>query len=419
MKNTLITLILTLGITMTALSQIVMQPDSVFMHYSVPSWTTNPVIDSARTTVFTYDNMGLLNNYNDLCGNGYEYHGGTTTQSNYVYDEHRNCISAHIEKYVGVVAIYQDIVYNYQDHLLINEQETCLVDAPPQYGWGTTYITTDYAYDEEGRLIEELKVYSDNIIGTNTRKTYEYGDRLVSETFEAFYSPSGEWRILSQVTKTYSDNGLLLQSLRYLTNDSTRLTSYHYNEQERIIGSTTQKMMNGEFVNEYRALYDLNGEGLPTLIRFEDWDGQGWVPGSSKAPCVRHKIGNSIYLFYFNDLIIFTEDHLKRQHDLLSDRGIEHMELFYTSTPPPAYDISETTETNGITIHPNPTKGQFSVSGMGMTKVEVYNLLGERLVERQCADETTLDLDKQPSGMYLITVTDDQGKQHTQKIIKQ
>ena len=70
-------------------------------------------------------------------------------------------------------------------------------------------------------------------------------------------------------------------------------------------------------------------------------------------------------------------------------------------------------------VHPNPTKGQFSVSGVGMTKVEVYNLQGERLVERQCADETTIDLGKLPSGMYLVTVTDDQGKQHTQKIIKQ
>ena len=70
-------------------------------------------------------------------------------------------------------------------------------------------------------------------------------------------------------------------------------------------------------------------------------------------------------------------------------------------------------------VHPNPTKGQFSVSGAGMTKVEVYNLQGERLMERHCADETTIDLGKQPSGMYLITVTDDQGKQHTQKIIKQ
>ena len=420
MKKTLLILSLMLGFIMMALAQnvTVIQPDSVYMYYNDPSWSWSPVDDKTRTIVFAYDSMGLLTQHHDRCGSGQD---GNTTQANYVYDEHHNCISAHITTDYDIAGRIRDIIFNYQDNLLINEQETNLLVCPPQYGGGTTYINTDYSYDDEGRIVETLKMYSgyNSMSMCNTKTSYEYRDHQVSETFEAFH-PSGEWRVMSRATKTYSDNGLPIQSLRELANDSTRLTIYHYDEQERITGSTTQKMMNGEVVNEFRTVYDLDDNGMPTHIRFEDWDGQRWVPGSSKFFLVQFKYGSTIYQYYFNDITLFTEDFLNSQETLISDRGIASMELFYTNTTHPSYDISEKPFTNDIDIHPNPTSGTIFIGGEDLQQAEVYNILGQFILSEQNQSQSiTLNLSGQPAGIYLVKITDKKGQKCVKKVVKE
>ncbi len=74
-----------------------------------------------------------------------------------------------------------------------------------------------------------------------------------------------------------------------------------------------------------------------------------------------------------------------------------------------------------LTIYPNPFSNQFLVSfkPSDKTTVEVYNLLGGRVLTQQITTLLTLlDLSNQPNGVYFVRVTD--GKEVlTKKVIKQ
>ena len=397
-----------LSFTMTALAQNVIQPDSVIIRYSHPYWMYNE--DSTRVAWFFYDNEGLLTkDFDDFCY-GSDF-GNFTKQSDYRYDEHHNCTSMTKQWMMLDGGDWVESILSYQNNLLVNEQGTRIHWIAG--GWGgtvdTSYRNTDFFYDDQNRLVEKL--YSENGSPIN-RISYEYIDQnQIDETFKTFASSSGEWKTLSHATKTYSNNGLLQYCLRELSNNPIRLTNYHYNNQERLIGLTTQKMMNGEFVNEFRVVYDLNDNGMPLKVRFEDWDGEKWIPGSSKL------FNNDIQI---SDLKYFNEDYLKRQENHLIDKGIEYLEFFYTNTTHPSYDISEKPFTNDINIQPNPTEGMITVTGEDLQQAEVYNIMGQFMLSEQSQGQSiTLNLSEQPAGIYLVKITDVKGNHCVKKIVKE
>lgn len=407
MKKALLTLSLMLSFTMTALAQNVIQPDSVIIHYSRPYWMYYG--DSTRVSWFFYDNEGLLIKGFDNFNYGFDF-GNYIKRSDYRYDEHHNCTSMTKSWMELDCGEWVESVLNYQNNLLVNEQGTRVHWLAG--GWGgthdTTYLNTDYFYDDQNRLVEKL--YSENNSPKN-KISFEYIDpNQIGETFKTIASASEEWETLSHATKTYSDNGLLLNCLREQSNNPIRLTNYHYNNQERLTGLTTQKMINGEFVNEIRAVFDLNDDGMPITIRFEDWDGEKWIPGSSKL----------FYDIQISDLKIFNEDYLKRQENQLIDDGIEYMQFFYIHTAHPTYDVSEKPLINDIDIRPNPTKGTVAVTGEELQQVEVYNIMGQLILSEQSRGQSiTLNLSSKPAGIYLINITDQNGKRCVKKVVKQ
>jgi hypothetical protein len=73
-----------------------------------------------------------------------------------------------------------------------------------------------------------------------------------------------------------------------------------------------------------------------------------------------------------------------------------------------------------VTVQPNPTTGMVTVSGGNLQNVEVYNLLGQRVMSQSPGnDNVTLDLSQQPAGIYLVNVTSKDGRKCVKKIIKQ
>ena len=78
-------------------------------------------------------------------------------------------------------------------------------------------------------------------------------------------------------------------------------------------------------------------------------------------------------------------------------------------------------ETNDLSIYPNPFANQFLVSfkPSDKTTVEVYNLLGGRVLTQHITTHLTLlDLSNQPNGVYFVRVID--GKEVlTRKVVKQ
>ena len=65
---------------------------------------------------------------------------------------------------------------------------------------------------------------------------------------------------------------------------------------------------------------------------------------------------------------------------------------------------------SSVKVYPNPTKGLVNVEAEGMTSVEVYNTLGQRVVRKDVAgNQTVLNLQDATQGLYLLRVTTEKG----------
>ena len=63
-----------------------------------------------------------------------------------------------------------------------------------------------------------------------------------------------------------------------------------------------------------------------------------------------------------------------------------------------------------VKVYPNPTKGLVNVEAEGMTGVEVYNTLGQRVLQKEVVgNQTVLDLQDAASGLYLLRVETENG----------
>ena len=89
--------------------------------------------------------------------------------------------------------------------------------------------------------------------------------------------------------------------------------------------------------------------------------------------------------------------------------------------------ISEATITTGlqesssvdIMLYPNPNNGIFTVIGKNLKHVDVFDVLGQRITSLTANnDQTTIDLSGHPAGVYLINVTDKEGKLCVKKVVK-
>ena len=71
-------------------------------------------------------------------------------------------------------------------------------------------------------------------------------------------------------------------------------------------------------------------------------------------------------------------------------------------------------ETDKILIYPNPTTGDFTIYNSNPKfSVEIFNLIGQKILGKQSMNSNSLSVSKLPKGIYLIKITDG-----TQSIIK-
>jgi len=70
-----------------------------------------------------------------------------------------------------------------------------------------------------------------------------------------------------------------------------------------------------------------------------------------------------------------------------------------------------------LTIYPNPTNGMVNIEGANVAQVQVYNLLGQKL--RTFSNTNRINVGDLPKGVYLLRITDKEGKMYMEKIIKE
>ena len=68
-------------------------------------------------------------------------------------------------------------------------------------------------------------------------------------------------------------------------------------------------------------------------------------------------------------------------------------------------------------VYPNPTTGQFTVEGANVAKVEVYNLVGQKVYEQQGSKIVNIDATNWNKGIYLVNIIEQNGAVVTKKLV--
>ena len=67
-------------------------------------------------------------------------------------------------------------------------------------------------------------------------------------------------------------------------------------------------------------------------------------------------------------------------------------------------------------LYPNPTTGNFTVEGLNVAKVEVYNLVGQKVYSEQ-GKVVSIDASEWNKGIYLVAITNNNGAVETKKLV--
>ena len=68
-------------------------------------------------------------------------------------------------------------------------------------------------------------------------------------------------------------------------------------------------------------------------------------------------------------------------------------------------------------LYPNPTTGQFTVEGANVAKVEVYNLVGQKVCEQQGSKVVSINATNWNKGIYLVNIIEQNGAVVTKKLV--
>ena len=68
-------------------------------------------------------------------------------------------------------------------------------------------------------------------------------------------------------------------------------------------------------------------------------------------------------------------------------------------------------------LYPNPTTGQFTVEGANVAKVEVYNLVGQKVCEQQGSKAVSINTTDWHKGIYLVNIIEQNGAVVTKKLV--
>ena len=94
-----------------------------------------------------------------------------------------------------------------------------------------------------------------------------------------------------------------------------------------------------------------------------------------------------------------------------SDRRCE----FYVTIEDSLLSINElSAETK---LYPNPTTGQFTVEGANINKVEVFNLVGQKVYEQKDSKVVNIDATDWNKGIYLVNIIEKNGAAVTKKLV--
>jgi hypothetical protein len=115
--------------------------------------------------------------------------------------------------------------------------------------------------------------------------------------------------------------------------------------------------------------------------------------------------------FMFVSLKDFAKGYVQTSIEIETDYGVFEIAVHINE------DILTVTElTAEAKLYPNPTTGQFTVEGANVAKVEVYNLVGQKVHEAE-GRVVNIDASDWNKGIYLVNIIEENGTAVTNKLV--
>lgn len=82
--------------------------------------------------------------------------------------------------------------------------------------------------------------------------------------------------------------------------------------------------------------------------------------------------------------------------------------------------VDENTEPSFATIHPNPSNNTLTITGESLRQIDITNMLGQRVATHEAeGPQATIDISPLPTGIYFVSIIDEDGKRCVQKVVKE
>ncbi len=115
--------------------------------------------------------------------------------------------------------------------------------------------------------------------------------------------------------------------------------------------------------------------------------------------------------FMFVSLKDFAKGYVQTSIEIETDYGIFEIAVHINE------DILSVNELSAeAKLYPNPTTGQFTVEGVNVAKVEVYNLVGQKVHEAE-GKTISIDAAEWHKGIYLVNIIEQSGAVVTKKLV--
>ncbi len=329
---------------------------------------------------------------------------------------------------------HTDCIYDEYDYTLTEE----LTQVKVEDGWSDAFYDT-YEYDFSGNVIEHLlQEWNGSVWGNNYYETYAYEDDLLSEYIGQYWY-GGSWQNYVKVVYNYTDDGMT--AIFYDWNNGWKVEDlYTYTYTMEGMELLMQYMQGGAWQNEEKMTYVIDGDQIQSILT-EEWENNTWVNEEFAVYTYDEGAVSSILYqewenAWVNDARVdYQNEDGNAVHGIrfewegnawVDDYGDISMYYRYGSEVEEFGDVHEVTmnyldidavseqHANVFSVFPNPASESISISGEGFQKAEVYNTVGQKVMETPM---NAINVSNLQSGIYMLKVYDANGNAEAQSFV--
>lgn len=336
----------------------------------------------------------------------------TTFRNTYTYDEYEYCL---IEKLVEIQEgnSWRNAEWvTYENDFSGNPLEV-LTQEWENGAWENESLVS-YTYDNDDLLSEVIVQEWENGDWENVQKmSYNFtGDSYTIIT----YQWNGGWSVDELYTVTYDFSGnyeILIQYMQGGAWQNDEKQTYTVNANYQLDNVLVQDWVNNAWQNDELETYQYDGE-LVSAISIQEWKNGAWADEAKVN--YTYQNGNATYAIYQEwngsqwvnangEIEMFYAENAESEiFEDANEVNVQYVDL--TS-------VAEN-QVKAFSLFPNPASENIVISGEGFQKAEIYNTVGQKVMETTMS---TINVGTLQSGIYMLKVYDANGNAEAQSFV--